>query len=396
MVALGLYGAARPATTKYVSESHNRRKRDKVMTDKLRFALIGCGVIGPTHAEAINSLPGAELVAVADIIPARAQKLANKYGVKAYTNVQEMLAREQLDVVNICVPSGLHGEVACQAMRAGKHVIIEKPMEIRLETIDEMLRVQRETNVKLAVISQHRFDPASMHIHQLLEEQAFGRLVLGNALVPWWRSQAYYDSGAWRGTWALDGGGVLMNQAIHSIDLLQWLMGPVKSIYAYADTLVHSMETEDVSVAVLRFANGALGTIAATTGAYPGVSTRIEIFGDKGSAIIEDDRLSYLHLARDDQEEIGAYGTTGRKVGARPPGEDETSLAGTQANETDSTAQNPAALSFRSHALQIADMIRAIREDGTPLVDGYAARRPIEIILGIYESARTHKEVTLT
>jgi UDP-N-acetyl-2-amino-2-deoxyglucuronate dehydrogenase len=366
------------------------------MTDKLRFALIGCGVIGPTHAEAINSLPDAELVAVADIIPARAQKLADKYGVKAYTDVQEMLAREQLDVVNICVPSGLHGEITCQAMRAGKHVIIEKPMEIRLETIDEMLRVQRETNVKLAVISQHRFDPASMHVRQLLEEQAFGRLVLGNALVPWWRSQAYYDSGAWRGTWALDGGGVLMNQAIHSIDLLQWLMGPVKSIYAYADTLVHSMETEDVSVAILRFANGALGTIAATTGAYPGVSTRIEIFGDKGSAIIEDDRLSYLHLARDDQEEIGAYGTTGKNVGARPPGEDEAPLADTQANETDSTAQNPAALSFRSHALQIADMIRAIREDGTPLVDGYAARRSVEIILGIYESARTHKEVILT
>ncbi len=190
------------------------------MTDKLRFALIGCGVIGPTHAEAINSLPDAELVAVADIVPARAQKLADKYGVKAYTNTQEMLARERLDVVNICVPSGLHGEIACQAMRAGKHVIIEKPMEIRLETIDEMLRVQRETNVKLAVISQHRFDPASMHVHQLLEEQAFGRLVLGNTLVPWWRSQAYYDSGAWRGTWALDGGGVLMNQAIHSIALL--------------------------------------------------------------------------------------------------------------------------------------------------------------------------------
>jgi UDP-N-acetyl-2-amino-2-deoxyglucuronate dehydrogenase len=366
------------------------------MTDKLRFALIGCGVIGPTHAEAINSLPDAELVAVADIIPARAQKLADKYGVKAYTDVQEMLAREQLDVVNICVPSGLHGEIACQAMRTGKHVIIEKPMEIRLETIDEMLRVQREANVKLAVISQHRFDPASMHVHRLLEEQAFGRLVLGNTLVPWWRSQAYYDSGAWRGTWALDGGGVLMNQAIHSIDLLQWFMGPVKSIYAYTDTLVHSMETEDVAVAVLRFANGAPGTIAATTGAYPGVSNRIEIFGDKGSAIIEDDRLSYLHLARDDQEEIGAYGTTDKSVGARPPGEDEAPLADAQANATVSTARNPAALSFRSHALQIADMIRAIREDGTPLVDGYAARRSVQIILGIYESARTHQEVILT
>lgn len=355
------------------------------MTEQLRFGIIGTGVIGPTHAEAIRSLPGAALVAVADIVPATAQKLAEKYGIHAYTDAREMLARERLDVVNICVPSGMHGEFACMAMRAGKHVIVEKPMEIRREALDEMLRVQREMNVKLAVISQHRFDPASMRAHQLVEEQAFGRLVLGNALVPWWRSQAYYDSGAWRGTWALDGGGVLMNQAIHSIDLLQWLMGSVKSIYAYTDTLVHRMETEDMAVAVLRFTNGALGTIAATTGAYPGVTTRVEIFGDRGSAVIEDDRLGYLHLARDDQQEVGAYGASG--------GSQKETRTGTQGAE--GAAQNPAALSIRSHAAQIADMMRAIRENGTPLVDGYAGRRPVEIILGIYESARAHKEILL-
>src|SRR5437588_4141854 len=197
-----------------------------------------------------------------------------------------MLKHERLDVVIICTPSGMHGEHACAVMRAGRHVIVENPMEITRAAMDEMLRVQQETGVKLAVISQHRFDAASRQVRQLVDERAFGRLVLGNALVPWWRSQAYYDSGAWRGTWEMDGGGVLMNQAIHSIDLLQWLMGPVKSIFAYTDTLAHRMETEDVAVAGLRFANGALGTIAATTGAYPGVTTRIEVFGDKGSAII--------------------------------------------------------------------------------------------------------------
>src|SRR2546430_3067011 len=207
-----------------------------------------------------------------------------------------MLDSEQVDVVIICTPSGLHGELARQVMRSGRHVIVEKPMEITREAMDEMLRVQQETGVKLAVISQHRFDAASQQVRQLVDEQAFGRLVLGNALVPWWRSQAYYDSGAWRGTWEMDGGGVLMNQAIHSIDLLQWLMGPVKSIYAYTDTLVHTMETEDVAAAVLRFANGAVGTISATTGAYPGVTTRIEIFGDRGSAVIENERLTFLHL----------------------------------------------------------------------------------------------------
>ncbi|HEX6557590.1 MAG TPA: Gfo/Idh/MocA family oxidoreductase [Ktedonobacteraceae bacterium] len=354
------------------------------MTEKLRFGIIGCGVIGRLHAEAITSLPDAQLVAVADIIPKRAQELAEKYHVKPYSDFHEMLAREQLDVVDICTPSGQHGEEAIQVMRSGRHVIVEKPMDISNRAIEEMLRVQQESGVKLAVISQHRFDPVTREVHDMVEEQAFGRLVLGNAVIPWWRSQAYYDSGAWRGTWELDGGGVLMNQSIHSIDLLQWLMGPVKSVFAYTDTMVHRMETEDVAVAVLRFANGALGTISATTGAYPGASTRIEIYGDKGSAVIEDDQLSYLHLARDDSEEVGPYGVGAAKRAQR---------AGTADK---SAAQDPAALAVRSHALQIEDMIRAIREDGTPLLDGYGAKHPVEIILAIYESARTHQEVTLS
>lgn len=352
------------------------------MAEKLRFGIVGCGVIGPIHAEAISSLPDAQLVAVADLIPERAQGLAGKYGASPYTDLQAMLDHERLDVVIICTPSGNHGEHACQVMRSGRHVIVEKPMEISRATIEEMLRVQQETGVKLAVISQHRFDPASLQVHQLVEEQAFGRLVLGNAIVPWWRSQEYYESGAWRGTWKLDGGGVLMNQSIHSIDLLQWLMGPVKSIYSYADTLVHHMETEDTAVAILRFASGALGAIAATTGAYPGVTTRIEIFGEKGSAVIENDSLAYLHLVRDEHEEVGAYGANPKEV--------------KQAGAGSSTVQNPAALSIRSHALQIADMIRAIRENGTPAVDGYVARHPVEIILGVYEAATMHKEVVLS
>src|SRR6266699_5496987 len=318
------------------------------MAEKLRFGIVGCGVIGPVHAEAIASLPDAQLVSVVDINPGHAQKLASKYGTTPYTQLQLMLDSERVDVVIICTPSGLHGELACQVMRSGRHVIVEKPMEITREAIEEMLRVQQATGVKLAVISQHRFDPASRQVHDLVEEKAFGRLVLGNAIVPWWRSQEYYDSGVWRGTWILDGGGVLMNQSIHSIDLLQWLMGPVKSIYAYTDTLAHRMETEDVAVAVLRFANGALGTIAATTGAYPGVTTRIEVFGDRGSAVIENDNLSYLHLARDDREEAGAYGVAPQ--------------ASKKAGSGGSTAQNPVDLSYRAHALQIADMIRAIRD----------------------------------
>ncbi len=350
------------------------------MTKKLRFGIIGCGVIGRLHAEAITSLPDAQLIAVVNTIPKRAQELAEIFQVTPYSDFQEMLAREQLDVVDVCTPSGQHGEQACQVMRSGRHVIVEKPMEISRAAIAEMVRVQQETGMKLAVISQHRFDPPTRQVYDLLEKQAFGRLVLGNAIVPWWRSQAYYDSGEWRGTWELDGGGVLMNQSIHSIDLLQWLMGPVKSVFASTDTLVHRMETEDVAVAVLRFVNGALGTISATTGAYPGAGTRIEIYGDKGSAVIEGDQLSYLHLAGDAHEEVGPYGVAREQ----------------RIHANVSAAQNPAALSIRSHALQIEDMIRAIREDGTPLVDGLAAKHPVEIIVAIYESARTHQEVTLS
>src|SRR5579859_4400304 len=355
------------------------------MTKKLRYGIVGCGVIGPIHAEAMQSLSQeAELIAMVDIVPEKAEKLAIKYHAKPYYSLQEMLDREDLDLVSICTPSGMHGEHACQAMRAGCHVIVEKPMEITHERIEEMLCVQQETGRKLAVISQHRFEEGIGQLRALVEQQAFGRLVLGNAAIPWWRAQKYYDSGAWRGTWELDGGGILMNQSIHSIDLLQWLMGPVKSIYAYTDTLVHKMETEDVAVAILRFASGALGTIAASTGAYPGVTTRIEIFGDQGSAILEKGRLSHLRLARDDKEEIDAYGG-----GPKKRQQDRVE------NKSAATAQDPTAVLVALHATQIADMLRAIREDRTPLVDGYAARRPVEIILGIYESARAGKEISL-
>ena len=352
------------------------------MTATLRFGIIGAGVIGPIHARALRTLPDAELIAVADVVAERAQEMAQEFSITPYQDVGEMLAKEHLDIVDICTPSGMHAGYAIQAMRAGCHVIVEKPMEITLAKIDEMLRVQQETGRKLAVVSQHRFDPASQQVHRLLEEHAFGKLVLGNASIPWWRSQKYYDSGAWRGTWQLDGGGVLMNQSIHSIDLLQWLMGPVKSIFAYTDTLIHRMETEDVAVAVLRFVNGALGTIVATTDAYPGVGTRIEVYGDRGSAIIENDRLGYLHLARDEKEEVGPYG------GAPQQSQPEESAT--------SGASNPAAIATDTHALQIADMMRAVRENATPLLDGYGARHPVEIILGIYESARTGKEVRLS
>jgi UDP-N-acetyl-2-amino-2-deoxyglucuronate dehydrogenase len=340
----------------------------------LKFGIIGCGVIGQTHAAAIASLQEAELVAVADTVPDRAQVLADSYGTHAYPEPDSMLAETSIDVVTICTASGLHGEHARQAMRAGKHVIVEKPIEITLPAIDRTLQVQREMGVKLAVISQHRFDPAAQRVHELLAAGAFGTPVLANAHILWWRSQEYYDSGEWRGTWALDGGGVLMNQSIHSIDLLQWFMGPVRSVCAYTGTLAHRIETEDTAVATLRFASGALGSIAATTSAYPGVSTRLEILGSEGSAVIEDDQLHYLHLKDEGGVPVGPYGLDSSKH----------SQPGSQQPEGD------------AHIQQIADIIRAIRADETPVVDGAEARHDVEIILAIYESARTGREFLLT
>lgn len=348
------------------------------MSILLRYGIVGCGVIGPTHAEAVAGLADADLVAFCDVIPDRAAKLAERFGGTAYDILGEMLARERLDLVSICTPSGYHGEHACAVMRAGAHVLVEKPMEITRPAMEEMLRVQQACGVRLGVVSQHRFDPASVQVHGLVRDGAFGRLVLGVAHVPWWRSQAYYDSGAWRGTWAVDGGGVLMNQSIHSIDLLTWMMGPVRSVTAYTDTLAHRMETEDVAAAVLRFASGALGTITATTAAYPGVTTRIEILGDGGSAVIEADSLAYLHLRRDDVGEAGPYGSAPTHTSA--PGDGQ-------------TASRASAVGIASHALQIADMVRAVREGSKPSLEGREAKHAVEVILSVYESARTGKEV---
>lgn len=349
--------------------------------DKLRFGILGCGVIGPHHAAAITALnEEASLVAVSDTIPEHAQQLAQQYGVASYQTMQDLLARDDIDVINICTPSGMHAEHAIAAMEAGKHVVIEKPVDITLPAIDKLIAVQRETGRKATVISQHRFDPASQVVHQAAQDGRFGRLTLGNALVRWWRSQGYYDSGAWRGTWAMDGGGVLMNQSIHSVDLLLWMMGPVAEVSAYTDLLAHErLEVEDTGVAILRFASGALGIIEGTTTAYPGLSARLEISGDRGSATIDDDHLAYFHSAADG-EQAASYG--GRGEGNQAdlvlPNEEPQTSAGS----------NPGNLSTR-HREQISDFINAIHQECEPLVTLEEGRRAVAVILAIYESAGT-------
>ena len=338
--------------------------------EKLRFGILGCGVIGPHHAKAIAGLQSAELVAVADVVPELAEELADEHGCSHYASLEEMLSGVDLNAVCVCTPSGTHAEGAITALEAGKDVIIEKPVDVTLKAADRLIEVQRATGRRVAVVSQHRFDAGTRAVRETLARGEFGRLTSGSADVRWWRSQSYYDSGGWRGTWELDGGGVLINQAIHSIDLLQWLMGEVVEVTAYTGLLAHErIEVEDTAVAILRFEGGALGTILATTAAFPGLTTRIAVHGDRGSAIIDDDELSYFHAAGEGQEGevMEQYGEAATGPGA---------------------GADPGSLSM-AHRDQIQDFVEALREGREPLVNLEEGRKPLAIIQGIYESART-------
>ncbi|MCL4515909.1 MAG: Gfo/Idh/MocA family oxidoreductase [Firmicutes bacterium] len=345
------------------------------MGEEFRLAIVGCGVIAKTHAEAIAKMKGARLVAVADISREKSESFAATQGATAYADYLEMLERPDLDGVVVCTPSGLHGEVANAAMQAGKHVITEKPMDISLSRCDEMIRISERTGKKLAVISQHRFDLASLFLHQAIEQGRLGRLVLGDAHVKWYRKQEYYDSAGWRGTWRLDGGGALINQSIHTIDLLQWMMGPVESIQACTATLTHRIEVEDAAVAALRFKNGALGVIEGTTSAYPGGKARLEVYGERGQVSISGDRLVNWQLADSSEQEVQALIS-----------DPERGSGGTQ---------DPAAVWGNAHRAQLEDFVDAIRTGRRPLVDGHEGRKGLEIVLAVYEAARTGKEVRL-
>jgi UDP-N-acetyl-2-amino-2-deoxyglucuronate dehydrogenase len=236
---------------------------------KLNFGIIGCGRIAYKHAEAIKKNEKANLLYVCDIIEERAVDYKNKYGAERYfTDYHEMLEMPDLDVVNICTPSGMHAEMGIAAAKAGKHVIVEKPMALSLKEADALLNACDENRVKLAVCFQNRFNPPVQKLRRALEEGRFGKLTHASAVVRWFRPQDYYDQAPWRGTWAMDGG-CLMNQSIHNIDLLQWMMGPVESVFGYTANNFRKIEAEDVGVAVLKFKNGALGVIEASTTIYP-------------------------------------------------------------------------------------------------------------------------------
>lgn len=346
---------------------------------KIGFGIVGCGMIAAYHARAINDIRGAKVVALFTSKPENAAKIIEIVGECAvYTDYDEFLTHPGLDIVNICTPSGAHLEPAAAAAAAGKHVVVEKPLEITLARCDKLSAACRKHGVKLCTIFPSRFSAANRTLKDAIDSGRFGTLTLGDTYVKWWRTQQYYDGGGWRGTWKLDGGGAYMNQAIHNVDLLQWFMGDIAEVVGYTGTLAHArIEVEDTGVAAVKFKNGALGVIEATTSAFPGLLKKSEIHGTHGSVIVEQDDILLWNFERPTRQDAAIR----KKFAARVGG--------------GGGASDPKAISYAGHREQLKDFVKAIQTGGTPLVDGEEGRKSVEIILAIYKAAESGKSVPL-
>jgi len=342
------------------------------------FGIVGCGMISNFHAKAIEHIRGAKITACYDMYAPGADKYAAANNCTAYHKLEEMLADPSVDIVTICTPSGAHMEPAVAAAKAGKHVVVEKPLEITLKRCDAIINACEKNKVQLCTILPSRFSPANMALKAAIDEKRFGKLTLGDTFVKWWRSQEYYDSGGWRGTWKLDGGGAYMNQGIHNVDLLYWFMGDVAEVAAYTDQLAHKrIEVEDVGVAAVHFKNGAIGTITCTTSAWPGLLKKTEIHGSAGSVIVEQDDILMWEFEKKSRKDASIKKKFARKKGGT------------------GGASDPSAISYSGHMEQLKDFIKAIESRSKPLVDGKEGRKSVELILAIYKSSWTGKKVAL-
>lgn len=343
------------------------------------FGIIGAGMIASVHARALREIPGTTLVGVYSTTPQKREAFAAKENCRAFNRLEEMLADPAIDIVCICTPSGAHQDPALACIAAGKHCLIEKPLEVTLEKCDRIIAAAEEKGVKVAVVFPSRFYEQAMLLKEAVDKSRFGAIVLGDAYVKWHRSEAYYKSNPWRGTWDLDGGGALMNQGIHSVDLLQWYMGPVKKVQAFRANRKHKeIAVEDTVVASLEFENGALGNITCSTAIFPGELKRIEINGTAGTAVLQESNLVRWEL-----QEMTAADEAIRE---------QSKQSGLSHG---GGASNPADISFKGHQLQIEDLIHAINTNGTPLVDGREGRKAVEIVLAVYRSAATGQPVEL-
>ncbi len=350
-----------------------------IESNSISFGLVGAGMIANYHAKAIKALAAKlniRLVGVLGLTADEAVQFAQKHELPFHTDDPEIFfARPDIQVVCIVTPSGAHLEPALRAIAAGKHLIVEKPLEITVERVDALLDAASAAGVKVAAIFQARFSAGARAVKDAIEAGRFGRLCLCSAYVKWHRTAQYYSG--WKGTLALDGGGAVINQAIHAVDLLQWLAGMPDEVFAWKTRRVHlGIEAEDTACAALKFASGALGTIEATTAAYPGWERRIEICGETGSAAIEDDRIVRWDF-RDARPEDAALRALGAGAGAG------------------SGAAAPDQISFEGHQKQIEDMVVALRGNTPLLIDGRQARNTVALVRAIYESAESGAVVKL-
>jgi predicted dehydrogenase len=337
--------------------------------NKLGFGIIGCGAISHMHADAVSEIEKAELIACTDVNGKSLKAFSEKYCITPYDDYKKMLADARVDVVSICTPSGLHKKFCIEAANAGKHIIVEKPMALTTADCDKIINACDKNNVKLEVISQNRFKKAFRLVKSLVEEGKLGRIVSADIYMKYYRSPEYYGASNWKGTWAMDGGGALMNQGIHGVDILLFIMGDVKSVYGYARTLARDIEVEDTASAVVEFKNGSLGVIQGTTSVTPGYPRKMEINGTKGSiALVEGDITVW------DVE------------GIEKPEFEETK---------GSSHNDPMAFKIEGHVLQISDLIYAVENNSEPFVTHREGRRPVELITAIYESSKTGKRIDL-
>ncbi len=348
------------------------------MPDTVGFAIIGCGNIAEIHARAIGDVPGARLAAVYSRTRSKAERIA-ALGRETFVggDLDSTVSRSDVDVVVVATPSGAHLEPALAAAAAGKHLLIEKPIEITVERVDRILDAARRAGVRVGAVFQSRFGRGARALKDAVDAGRFGRITLADAYVKWFRPQSYYDGGDWRGTRRWDGGGAIMNQSIHAVDLLQWLVGMPDRIMAFAAALAHErIEVEDTAVAVLRFPGGALGVLEGATSSYPGWAKRIEISGDEGSVILEDDRILAWDFLR-----------------ASP--QDETIRRTSETDAIGGGASDPMAIDIEGHRRQIEDMVGVARENREPRIPGAEGRNAVLLIESLYRSAEEGRPVEI-
>lgn len=344
----------------------------------IRVGVVGCGAIFNNHVTGVKQANGAVLAAICDEVPEKAEAKGKEHGVPYFSSFEEMLPH--VDAVNICVPSGLHAKLGVLAAQAGKHVLVEKPVDITYQAAKALVDACESAGVKHACISQHRFASAIQKAREMVQSGALGTMVQGDAYIKWYRTQAYYDSGDWRGTWALDGGGCLMNQGVHYVDMIQWVMGGVKAVRAITRTMAHNIEVEDVACSLIEYNNGAIGVIQGSTSAFPGLSERFDVHGKHGSIIIEGDKVKLWEI----DPEAADLGPYGRGVLTQPT----PSVHVLDGDKEGTGAADPSAIWGEQHNMQIQDFISAIHEDRDAFVTTRDALEPLKVILAIYESSR--------